>query len=339
MVDKQKPHQEHKNHNPKPKQHKPKPVQTHSKVVPNHRYKQVHPDADNILRVTANMGNPACELVNSTIQNMFRGYDQAKRDARGIPQRQSAVKWDCSEMSSNIMQSQLAVFRDYEKQSGYKFRTNLKALSDAFPLGSTTKWQSASLDKIAPVIKDTRSGILEMAKNGELKPGMVFFMKYSQTKSGYDGHVATVVREPVTGQLKIAESVGGVGVALRDINEFFSVGKAGQSTTKFRLYDPFSKDRAELDRLDAEAQRISQLYQEAKRGQTNGIQKVNGGKMDEKQIQEYIRKTMNHENKNNNLQHKLQVATGITELNLASLQQKEKPLGPVEQPRNNLTIV
>ena len=147
------------------------------------------------------------------LKNYHRGYDFNSRQ-----NKESAVRWDCSELASALVKQQVA---DMKSVSGIKWKTNLSSLENCFPQGSTTLGQRAAMDKLG--IEKVAHGSRNSVKNTELKPGMMIYLAYPQTKSGYSRHVATVTRNPQTGELMISESIGGksnIGVVHRSVNDF-----------------------------------------------------------------------------------------------------------------------
>ncbi len=267
--------------------------------------KQTHPYNYEIVKIADEINNPMLSLTNSTISNFHRRYDHLKRVSA-----KSAPLWDCSEFSSYAMNNQVKDLRE----SGIKMKTNLNAVANAFKTGSTSEYQEQQLRKISHGLTG-RKNIMQH----DLKPGMVIFMRYPATKGGYTGHVSMVVRDPATGELKIAESIGSSranGVVMRSLSNFFNTGKASQRSTTMSLYDPFEKDRATLNQYDEEVIRVGQMYREAKNGHGTGLMRV-GGRQTDEQIREQIKANLRPSQVG--LPHGLQTALNENTINLNAL--------------------
>ena len=98
------------------------------------------------------------------------------------------------------------------------------------------------------------------------------------------------------------------------MNDFFSKGKAiNNPKTTVTVYDPFYKDRKQLDQLDKEASQIRVLYKEANQAYKNGggnFHKVGGNEKNGRMnfIENYIKNkmhnngvTLENDNTNNTL--------------------------------------
>lgn len=223
-------------------------------------------------------------IINSvydhTAKNIHVAYDSAKRVGKS-----SIGRWDCSEMSAHTIQSMIKVMKD----SDVEFKTNFDKLSKAFPTYSTTASQRAALDNLPNTPKVT--GKANVMK--DLEVGMLIYMTYPKTKSGYSGHVATVSRDPSTGRVMISESNGAAGVTQRTVESFFNSGKAAAPSTKFIRYDPFSQDRPVLRAMEKEADNFVTAYKEAEKryqAEANSPYRKVGAKMPSKAnfIQDFL---------------------------------------------------
>lgn len=222
-----------------------------------------------IAVLTQKLGNPIFSTFYTTECNYFRGYDY-----NGRGNRESVFRWDCSELSSALVNQQI---KDMSA-TGVAWKTDFNQLASAFKTGSTTAYQRAALDRMhVPVIRGKNT-----IMNTELKPGMVIYMQYPKTRGGYSGHVATVTRNPETGELMISESIAGrnnIGVIHRSVHDFFTKGRTvNNPRTRFSLYDPYHKDRDMLDSLDQQAQKISSHYNAGLEAykQQRGLRRVSG---------------------------------------------------------------
>ena len=160
------------------------------------------------------------------------------------------------------------------QNSGVQWKTNLNQIGNCFKSGSTTVSQRAALDA-AGVPKLITGKPSEVEKTAELKPGMVIYLRYPPSKQGgYSAHVATVTRNPETGELMISESIGGknnIGVVHRSVHDFFHKGRAiNNPRCQVTVYDPYYKDRDTLDRFDRQAESIRTLYSEAEKAYRQG---------------------------------------------------------------------
>lgn len=279
--------------------------------------KQATRNQKEIAIITQEMKNPIFSSFATTMNNYHRGYDS------GRTMKDSNVRWDCSELSANIMQDSIKNMRN----TGVQWKTDLNSLSKAFEIGSTTWNQKPALDNMKIPAITGKSNIM----HSELKPGMVIYMTYpSRGKNkGWEGHVATVTRNPETGELMIAESFGnkkGVnGVVHRPVNEFFTKGYAvNHAKCKMSLYDPFYKDRETLDKMDQKAQLISKHYDEAVQAYNKhggAYHKV--GLNQKQQRTEFIKNYLENKIEGNDKSLQLQVTqngNGIGILNLATLE-------------------
>ena len=271
--------------------------------------------------ITQEMKNPIFSSFATTMNNYHRGYDS------GRTMKDSHVRWDCSELSANIMQDSIKNMRN----TGIQWKTDLNSLSKAFEIGSTTWNQRPSLDNMKIPAITGKSNIM----NSELKPGMVIYMTYpSRGKNkGWEGHVATVTRNPETGELMIAESFGnkkGInGVVHRPVNEFFTKGYAvNHAKCKMSLYDPFYKDRETLDRMDQKAQLISKHYDEAVQAYNkHGSDYHKVGLNQKHQRTEFIKNYLENKIEGNDKSLQLQVSqNGIGILNVAALEKRNNGL-------------
>ena len=250
-------------------------------------------EAKEIAAITQSLNNPIYSVYSTTVKNYHRGYDFNSRQ-----NKESGVRWDCSELASALVKQQIT---DMKNASSIKWKTDLSSLEHCFPQGSTTLGQRAAMDKLG--IEKVAHGSRNSVKNTELKPGMMIYLAYPQTKSGYSRHVATVTRNPQTGELMISESIGGknnIGVVHRSVNDFFNKGKAiNNPKTTVTVYDPFYKDRKQLDQLDKEASQIRVLYKEANQAYKNGggnFHKVGGNEKNGRMnfIENYIKNKMHN---------------------------------------------
>ena len=238
-------------------QHKKSRVTTSVNHYTSTSPKHTTQEAKEIATITQSLNNPIYSVYSTTVKNYHRGYDFNSRQ-----NKESGVRWDCSELASALVKQQIT---DMKNASDIKWKTDFSSLEHCFPQGSTTLGQRAAMDKLG--IEKVAHGSRNSVKNTELKPGMMIYLAYPQTKSGYSRHVATVTRNPQTGELMISESIGGknnIGVVHRSVNDFFHKGKAiNNPKTTVTVYDPFYKDRKQLDQLDKEASQIRVLYKEA----------------------------------------------------------------------------
>lgn len=221
--------------------------------------------AQEIAKISQELNNPIYSTYLTTTNNYHRGYDYNKRG-----NSESGTRWDCSELSAAVASQQI---KDMQN-SGVQWKTNLNQIGNCFKAGSTTVSQRAALDAAGvPKIANGRPSDVE--KNTELKPGMVIYLRYPPSKQGgYSAHVATVTRNPETGELMISESIGGknnIGVVHRSVHDFFHKGKAiNNPHCQVTVYDPYYKDRDTLDRFDKQAESIRTLYSEAEKAYRQG---------------------------------------------------------------------
>lgn len=233
--------------------------------------------------------NPLSTPFKVTEDNYHRGYDYNSRQ-----NAQSKTRWDCSEMSAALMS---ATIKDMNSMVNMKWKTDLTKLSSVFAASSTTVGQVAGLEGMG--LKPLSTNKNDMKKM--LEPGMTIYMKYTpRAGSSYSGHVGTVVRDPKSNKLMIAESIGGsnnIGVVMRDVDDFFGKGIAAKSTTTWKLFDPLSKDREALKKIDNKALQLAGLYNDAEKEYKNGgITRVSGGGNQKREfIKNYLIENMNSE--------------------------------------------
>lgn len=221
--------------------------------------------AQEIAKISQDLNNPIYSTYLTTTNNYHRGYDYNKRR-----NHENGVRWDCSELSAAVANQQI---KDMQN-SGIQWKTNLNQIGNCFKFGGTTVSQRAALDA-AGVPKIATGKPLEVEKTVDLKPGMVIYLRYPPPKQGgYSAHVATVTRNPETGELMISESIGGknnIGVIHRSVHDFFHKGKAITNPhCQVTVYDPYHKDRDTLNKLDKQAENIRTLYSEAERAYKQG---------------------------------------------------------------------
>lgn len=223
--------------------------------VANKRAVSIADMTDKIMDVANSSNNPILSGFKHTTENLHRGYDYNKRQ-----NKETAVRWDCSEFSAANIQNMVKDMQDYGKKEGIQWKTNFNKVKDAFMTGSSTAWQHPKSEAyFGHVAKGTRQQVM----NADLEVGMVIFMKYDRTKSGYNGHVATVVKDPLSGDVMIAESIGGknrTGVVLREVDSFFNGGLARAKNTRFTVIDPFKADRETLTALENKVDKVRELY-------------------------------------------------------------------------------
>ena len=232
--------------------------------------------AQEIAKISQGLNNPIFSTYLTTVHNYHRGYDYNQRR-----NSESRTRWDCSELSAAVACQQV---EDMQK-SGVQWKTNLSKISNCFKVGSTTIGQRSALEA-AGVPKTSFGTPAEVEKKAELKPGMVIYLRYPPSKKGgYSAHVATVTRNPETGELMISESIGGknhIGVVHRSLHDFFHRGRAiNNPHCKVTVYDPYYKDRDTLDKFDKQAENIRTLYSEAEKAYRQGgsaYQHVGGNK-------------------------------------------------------------
>lgn len=186
-----------------------------------------------------------------TAKNTHVGYDSWQRGGGAKSHR----TWDCSELSARTIKNMFSDMRDCD----VNFKTNFKQLERAFPNHSTTVSQRQALDAMDVPKVTGKSAVMK-----DLEVGMLIYSRYP-TKKGTMGHVATVSRDPSSGDLVISESNGSAGVTHRSINSFFNSGVGARPTTQWVRYNPLHKDRPLLRQMDKEAQDFLDVYQKAER--------------------------------------------------------------------------
>ena len=245
--------------------------------------------------------SPVYKGFETTADNYHRRYDWRRAT------KTSHVDYDCSELSSVVVRGMTKSMREVNTGS-YQWKTNLDRIDRAFVFGSTTESQRHALKTMgeAPIAAGKRNQIRHM----DFKVGMVIYFEHPPTKSGYNGHVGVVTKNPETGKLMISESIGGqnrVGVVHRDIHDFFTLGKIiNHPQTKVFVYDPFAKDREMLNKLEARADQVRTWYAEASKNfaeHGSDIKNVHSGKGNARYqfISDYVANKMNHRTPNYDL--------------------------------------
>ncbi len=243
--------------------------------------------AENIMNVSEEIFgvNPLSTGFKVTENNYHRGYDfNMRRNS------QSRVRWDCSEMSSALM---LETVKSMQTHKNTKWNTNFKEINSAFAVGSSSQYQENKLKEYrVPMISNNKNTI-----KSKLEPGMVIFMDYPTTKSGYSRHVVTVTRDQKTGGLLIAEAIGGknnIGVVHRSVDSFFNTGKAANAKTKWSSYDPFYKDRTLLNKLDNYNSIGRELYKTAESNYKNIIKTSSSKSNKDEYIKNFIKSNLSN---------------------------------------------
>lgn len=287
-----------------------------------------------MAKIAQEIDNPIFSTYLTTSNNYHRGYDFNQRR-----NSQSATRWDCSELSAAVQRQFIKDLKEVDKESNeISWKTNFDKLEKAFPAGSTTVSQRAKLEELGVPKITGKKNVMD-----NLKPGMLIYMTH-RSIGGYSGHVATVTRDPESGDLMISESIGGkknIGVIHRSVDDFFKKGRAiNDPKLSISLYDPYHKDRDTLDKMDKEAVQFKSLYKEAEKAYKaqSGLQKVGLNNRIQNRfdfIADYIEDKLD-EKSNNNLAIQTHRVAGITKPQLLS-QNNQNPTinNKVEHPLLN----
>lgn len=190
-------------------------------------------------------------IINSvyefTASKTHIGYDQGRNN------RNSGATWDCSELSAKTMKNMMSKM----DECPINFKTNFRQLQRAFAEGSTTISQRQALDAIGIPKVSGKQAVMS-----DLEVGMVIYSRYP-SKGQIKGHVATVSRDPSTGEMVISESNGRQGVTHRSLHSFFNGPVGSNPKTQWVRYDPFYKDRPILRAMEKEADEFLNVYKKA----------------------------------------------------------------------------